>query len=489
MKKHSFLLCCSWLCFFSASAVHSSNPTGPLNDTGITWSGNIASGNNSTCVASTEPDDENAVAAQDCSHGRDVTHNDDSDGHAGFMYTKLDSSGVPLTDQHAEYTVSPWACVKDNVTGLIWEVKTDDSGLHDKDDTYTWYNTDASGNGGDAGYNDDGENTCYAYDSGNAATFCNTQAYVQRVNATGLCGASDWRMPTHSELESLVHYGRINPVIDTGYFPNTVGSAWSDSPYISKYDSWVVDFNGGYSTNRSKYGGQAVRLIRNTQSEIDKKVVIPAISILLRRIEPVTLKLPSLNDTGTDWSGEVPSGNNKACTASTDPDSNNVVAAQDCSHGRDVTHDDDSDGHAGFSYTKLDSDGVPLSDQHADYTTSPWACVKDNVTGLIWEVKTDDGGLHDRNDTYTWYKTDTADNGEDAGLANVGNICFAYDSSDAASYCNTKAYVKRVNDAGLCGASDWRIPTHSELESLVYYGRINPAIDMNYFHDIIHPHP
>ena len=260
MKKTPFLLCCVWLSSFPVSSARSGDPPGTLNDTGTDWSGNIASGNNSTCVASSD----NAVAAQDCSHGRDVTHDDDSDGHAGFSYTKLNSSGAPLSDQNTEYAVSPWACVKDNVTGLIWEVKTDDGGLHDKDDTYTWYNTDSVRNGGDAGDADaDDGNTCYAYDSGDAATFCNTDAYVRRVNAIGLCGASDWRMPTHSELESLVHYGRINPVIDADYFPHTVGTAWSDSPYISKYDSWAVDFNGGYSTNRSKYGGQAVRLVRN----------------------------------------------------------------------------------------------------------------------------------------------------------------------------------------------------------------------------------
>ena len=69
-----------------------------------------------------------------------------------------------------------------------------------------------------------------------------------------------------------------------------------------------------------------------------------------------------------------------------------MVTAQDCSHGRDTTHNDNSDGHAGFSYTKLDSNGKPLPDQTVDYATTPWACVKDNVTGLIWEVKTDDGG-------------------------------------------------------------------------------------------------
>ncbi|MCI5133083.1 MAG: hypothetical protein D3904_16605, partial [Candidatus Electrothrix sp. EH2] len=55
----------------------------PLNDTGITWSGNYMSGNNSSCVSSTTSYGDNVVAAQDCSYGRDADHDDDSDGYAG----------------------------------------------------------------------------------------------------------------------------------------------------------------------------------------------------------------------------------------------------------------------------------------------------------------------------------------------------------------------------------------------------------------------
>ena len=46
-------------------------------------------------------------------------------------YTKLDASGNDLAD-----SVTSWAMVRDNVTGLIWEVKTDDGTIHDKDNTY-----------------------------------------------------------------------------------------------------------------------------------------------------------------------------------------------------------------------------------------------------------------------------------------------------------------------------------------------------------------
>jgi len=42
------------------------------------------------------------------------------------------------------------------------------------------------------------------------------------------------------------------------------------------------------------------------------------------------------------------------------------------------------------SYTKLDSQRNNLSDEATE-----WSMVRDNVTGLIWEIKTDDGSIHD----------------------------------------------------------------------------------------------
>jgi hypothetical protein len=48
--------------------------------------------------------------------------------------------------------------VRDNVTGLIWEVKQDKDGTpdyanpHDADNIYTWYNSNSETNGGDSGY-------------------------------------------------------------------------------------------------------------------------------------------------------------------------------------------------------------------------------------------------------------------------------------------------------------------------------------------------
>ncbi|WP_339136252.1 MAG: DUF1566 domain-containing protein [Candidatus Electrothrix sp. GW3-4] len=222
----------------------------PLNDTGITWGGNYPSGNNADCTGE-------EIDAQDCSHGRDTTRNDDTDGHAGFSFTKLDSNGDPLVDQGA----TSWSCVQDKVTGLIWEIKTDDGGLHDKDDTYTWYSSASS-----LGSADGGGATCFGYDSNDSGTFCNTETYVERVNATNLCGASDWRMPTIKELKSLVHYGRVNPAIDVAYFPNLVAVSflfWSDSLNASNLNqAWLLHFYYGLSDVDSTSYSYEVRLVR-----------------------------------------------------------------------------------------------------------------------------------------------------------------------------------------------------------------------------------
>lgn len=231
-----------------------------LNDTGITWSGNYPSGNNTTCVSSGG----NMVTAQDCYNGWDATNYDYRDGYAGFSYTKLDSDGKPLADQNADYASGTWACVQDNITGLIWEIKTDDGGLHDKDDTYWWHNTDGTTNGGAAGADGAANNTCFGWSSGNAATYCNTQAYVNRVNAAGLCGANDWRIPTLKELESIVNYGRSNPAIDRDYFPNAVSShVWSGAPDVySSAGAFYVNFAYGNSAAHYRESAYAVRLVR-----------------------------------------------------------------------------------------------------------------------------------------------------------------------------------------------------------------------------------
>ena len=222
--------------------------TGKLNDTGITTCANDTE-NNLACPVTDFPN-------QDAQSGRDVTYNDDTDGHAGFSFTKISSTGAALPASATE-----WSCVKDNVTGLMWEVKTDDGGLHDKDWTYSWYEPDNTKNGGQAGTQNGGQ--C------GETSNCDTAGLVQKVNETGWCGARDWRMPSEPEMKSIVSRDRHYPTTDTAWFPNTLSTYyWTSSPIAYGYSAWVVNFANGDFNGRTHWEGKSnsvsVRLVRSS---------------------------------------------------------------------------------------------------------------------------------------------------------------------------------------------------------------------------------
>lgn len=234
---------------FPALAV---GPNNALNDTGIVFCGAYPAGNNAPCLE-TDPVGQDADFGRDAAAARGVLTKIGG-GNAGFDFTALDASGNPTTPSTG---ASPHACVRDNVTGLIWEVKTDDGGLRDKDWAYSWYNSTGVNDGGAAGYADNVD-TCFN------SSRCDTEKYVADVNALGLCGYRDWRMPSRNELLSIVDNQRENPSIDGVYFPNTTNSYfWTGSPYADGMgNAWYVRFNYGYANSYDRYRGFQVRLVR-----------------------------------------------------------------------------------------------------------------------------------------------------------------------------------------------------------------------------------
>jgi hypothetical protein len=186
---------------------------------------------------------------------------------------------------------------------------------------------------------------------------------------------------------------------------------------------------------------------------------------------------------------------------------------QDASYGRDAAAADglvvkQGNGSAGFDYTKLGANGLPLPiqdqawardgngfDAGSEAAGTRWSCVLDHVTGLVWEVKTrrTPADLHDKDWTYSWFSSAMRPDGTANGLkggnpgsANLGTCLDRRDpdTNPGGNDCDTAGYVAEVNEAQLCGASDWRMPTRAELAGLVHYGRQRPAIDAQLFPNV-----
>jgi hypothetical protein len=75
----------------------------------------------------------------------------------------------------------------------------------------------------------------------------------------------------------------------------------------------------------------------------------------------------------------------------------------------------------------------------------------DESTGLVWEKKGDDGGLHDKDRAFVW----------EPGTGSVWEWLAA---------------VNAEGGGGFAGKKDWRLPNRKELESIVDASRFNPAL-------------
>ena len=82
--------------------------------------------------------------------------------------------------------------ITDATTGLMWEKLSDDTGIHDKDNVYTWTNA-------------------FAYK-------------IAILNQEKFAGHDDWRVPNVTELQSIVSYGAVGPAVDAAF--NTGCAQW-----------------------------------------------------------------------------------------------------------------------------------------------------------------------------------------------------------------------------------------------------------------------
>jgi hypothetical protein len=243
----------------------------------------------------------------------------------------------------------------------MWEKKSDDGSLNDKDALYTWSNAFA--------------------------------VHVASLNATSFAGHNDWRLPNVRELASIIHYqsaSAVSSVFSSGCAPGcdvstcscNLSTAWSSTSGVSAPDrAWRAEVGLGVLSAALKANTQAVRAVRAGGSCL-----------------PATGQTTCWNSSGT------------------------VVPCAGPGHDGDIQA------------------GAPLS-----YTDNGNGTITDNTTGLVWEKKSDDGGLNDVDTTYSWTNA------------------FA-------------VHVAGLNAASFAGYGDWRLPNARELQSLVNYQNV-PTVD------------
>ncbi len=167
-------------------------------------------------------------------------------------YLKLDKNGDNV--------------VQDNISKLMWEVKSnmdnhiDYDNPNDADNVYTWYNPDQNVNGGHQGLERNGTDSL---------------DFINALNSRQYAGYSDWRMPTIDELKTLVIEAEKYPYINQDLFPNTVYLVnhkphyyWSATTYNYSDPpgtcAWNIAFNTGHAAgNHVKWNKYHIRAVRD----------------------------------------------------------------------------------------------------------------------------------------------------------------------------------------------------------------------------------
>jgi Protein of unknown function (DUF1566) len=170
--------------------------------------------------------------------------------------TCWDTSGAPITcpgtgqdgDIQAgaalNYKDNGNGTITDNNTKLMWEKKSNDGTIHDKDNYYTWDDAFA--------------------------------VHIVGLNAVHFAGHTDWRLPNVKELQSILNYENALPAVSSAFNTGCVASSTvltgsctqgffyfsSTSHAFLPGNAWGVFFSEGYAGTAPKNVIFHVRAVR-----------------------------------------------------------------------------------------------------------------------------------------------------------------------------------------------------------------------------------
>ena len=210
-----------------------------LNDTGQTLCYDAS--NAAVACSASVGGDGGVNPRQDARYGRDAQATSGQltkvgGGAAAFDFTKVcmngDDAGVgscpaaPTSNSGANPAPTDWACTRDNLTGLVWSLQAFVS--------MSWEGANSTA-----------------------------------TSATNRCNFSTaWRLPSATELEGIVDYGRAtSPSVDVNYFPGTANASYWAATLDANLASgaWNVRFSDGGADRQLKSYLYSVRLVRSTQ--------------------------------------------------------------------------------------------------------------------------------------------------------------------------------------------------------------------------------
>jgi hypothetical protein len=167
-------------------------------------------------------------------------------------FVLLDAQGQPLANGNGHH------CVLDSASQLTWAVPRAGDALHDARHRYTWFSEDRAQHLGEPGIENGGD--C-------AIARCDTAALIEAVNATGLCGHHDWRLPTHEEAIMLgKRHGETALGMHPRLFPDVRGAEVWTATTFRMYPQSAWAYNTGIALDRAdlKTEAKPVRLVRGT---------------------------------------------------------------------------------------------------------------------------------------------------------------------------------------------------------------------------------